>query len=406
MGGSQEVVGEPRAWPWWRLALVGLSAAGLALSVYLAWHHLAGGPVAGCGGTGGSCDQLLGGRWSTVGGVLPVSGLAAGVYLAMLVASFFVGPATPVADRRLAWGALLLLAGAAVGSGAWFVGVQTWVVGAFCPYCMAAHLTGALLAGVALWAAGRQAGPAVAGGQGRLIGRGMAAGLPLAGVMLAGVLAASQVLIRPLAVYQTGVARAVAGEPATAPRAAPRLGPADAPYVVTLLFDFKCPHCQRVHALLDAAVRRYNGKLAFALCPTPLNTQCNPHVQRDVEMFRDACELAKVGLAVWAADPAAYPAFDQWMFSFEAGDRWRPRTLEAATAKAVELVGQAKLDAARADPWVDEYLRASVKIYGDTFDGAGVIPKLIYGSTWVCPEPEGVDDLLSVLHDTLGVPAP
>ena len=70
-----------RSWPWWRRVLTGLSLLALALSAYLGWHFLMGGSVIGCGG-GSPCDSVLSSRWSAIGGVLPVSGLAAGAYLA------------------------------------------------------------------------------------------------------------------------------------------------------------------------------------------------------------------------------------------------------------------------------------------------------------------------------------
>src|SRR5438477_7207647 len=138
-----------RSWPWWRWLLTGLSALALSLSVYLSWHYLSGKTVIGCSG-GGSCDQVLASRWSSIGGVLPVSGLAAGTYLAISLASFFIGPATSAPDRRLAWGAMLILAGAAAGSAVWFAIVQKWIVGAYCPYCLATHAIGLLLGGVIL----------------------------------------------------------------------------------------------------------------------------------------------------------------------------------------------------------------------------------------------------------------
>ena len=144
-----------RFWPWWRWVLDGFERAGLALSADLSWHYLVGGSVIGCGG-GNACDQVLRSRWSAVGGVLPVSGLAAGAYLAMLVASLFLGPATEAPVRRLAWRAILVLVGAASGSAVWFIIVQKWVIGSFCPYCMAAHLTGLLLAALVIWQAPRQ----------------------------------------------------------------------------------------------------------------------------------------------------------------------------------------------------------------------------------------------------------
>jgi hypothetical protein len=138
-----------------------------------------------------------------------------------------------------------------------------------------------------------------------------------------------------------------------------------------------------------------------------LDSQCNAYVARDAEQFKDSCELVKIGLAVWLADREAFPALEHWMFSFESGDRWRPRSLDAARAKAVEMVGQAEFDAAWADPWVDRYLETSIRIYGQTIQsGHGGVPKLVLGSRWVIPEVYSADDLVSILQDSLGVPMP
>jgi uncharacterized membrane protein/thiol-disulfide isomerase/thioredoxin len=399
--------------------LTGLSALGLALSAYLGWHYLAGGSVIGCGG-GSPCDQVLGSRWSSVRGVLPVSGLAAGAYLAMLVASLCMGPATAAPVRRLAWRAMLVLVGAAAGSAVWFTIVQKWVIGAFCPYCMATHITGLLLAALVLWRAPRQfdddsneaapTNPAPAQDVSPTAPRRVIALLPaighaLAGLALAGILAACQIGYAPPAVYRGGESRE--NLPAIDRRAVPLVGSPDAPYVVNLLFDYKCPHCQQMHFMLGEAVRRYGGKLAFALCPAPLNSQCNPYIAQDVDEFKDSCQLAKTGLAVWVAKREAFPVFDNWMFSLESGDHWRPRSLDAARAKAVELVGQAKFDAAWTDPWVDRYLRTSVRIYGATIQGgSNAVPKLVFGPRWVIPEPNDADDLVLILHDSLALPGP
>lgn len=413
-------------WPWWRWVLIFLNMLALTLSVYLIWHYLVGGPVIGCGG-GSPCDRALNSRWSSVGGVLPVSGLASGVYLAMLVASLFIGPATEPPVRRLAWSAMLIFGGAATGGAVWFTIVQKWFIGAFCPYCMATHITGLLLGALVIWRAPMQfdgdstdvalTNPALApdGGiaaptaldatKAEVIGRFPTIGLALVGVALAGIMAASQAAFTPKAVYRGGESRE--NLPTIDPHVAPMIGSPDSAYVVNVLFDYKCPHCQQLHLMLDEAVRRYGGKLAFALCPTPLNTNCNPYIPRNVDEFADSCELAKVSLAVWVARREAFPAFGQWMFSFESGDRWKPRTLDAARAKAVELVGQAKLDTAWANPWIARYMQASIRIYGQTVqNGNTAVPKLVFGSRWVIPEPNDADDLILILHDSLAVPSP
>ena len=347
----------------------------------------------GCGG-GSGCEQVLNSRWSTIAGVAPVSGLAAGAYLAMLVASLSIGPATAAPVRRLAWGAMLVLTGAAAGGAVWFTILQKWVIGAFCPYCMAAHVTGLLLAALVISRAPRP-----------VIGPFPTICLPLVGLVLAGGLAACQVVIAPPPVYLAGQSQE--SPPDDDARAGPMVGSPDAPHVVTLLFDYTCPHCQRMHFMLNEVVRRYEGKLAFALRPAPLDRQCNPNVTRDVKEFKDACELVRIGLAVWAAQHEAFPTFENWMFSFESGDRWRPRELDAAKAKAIQLVGQAKFDAARADPWIDGYLQSSIQVYGRTIQsGHGAVPKLVFGSRWVIPQPYSVDDLAVILRDSLAVPEP
>ena len=209
----------------------------------------------------------------------------------------------------------------------------------------------------------------------------------------------------PPAVYRGGESQEHVS--ALDPHAVPLVGSPDAPYVVSLLFDYNCPHCQQIHLMLDEVVRRYHGKLAFALCPTPLNTKCNPYVAQNVAEFKDSCELAKVGLAVWAARREAFPEFDHWMFSFESGDRWHPRSLDAARAKAIELVGQANFDAAMAGSWITNYMQACIRIYGDTAqNGNTAVPKLVFGSRWVIPQPNDADDLAKILHDSLAVPSP
>ena len=102
--------------------------------------------------------------------------------------------------------------------------------------------------------------------------------LPLIGLALAAILAACQISVAPPAVYRGGESQEKL--PAIDSHSVPLVGSPDARYVVTVLFDYKCPHCQRMHFMLDEAIRRYGGKLAFALCPAPLNSKCNPYIPR------------------------------------------------------------------------------------------------------------------------------
>ena len=396
-------------WPWWRWVLAGLTTLALVLTVIMSWHYLAGGSIAGCGG-GSPCDKVLGSRWSEIGGMLPVSGLAMGVYLALLVAGFFTGPAAELPVRRMAWGTMLIMAGAVAGSAMWFTVVQKWIIGAFCPYCLAAHITGMLLAVLIIWRSvraadhgGRQDDHPASGK--RLFRPVQVTGLVLAGIFAAGLLAVTQVITAPAAVYSDGVSQENA--PEVDYHAVPMTGSPDAPFVVTLLFDYQCTHCQQLHFLLDEAVQLYGGRLAIMLCPAPLDPGCNSFIPPGRDEFRNSCELARISLAVWRAGREVFPEFENWMFTFETGDRWHPRSPEAARAKAVELVGRDKFDAALSDPWIETYLQTSIGIFGRTIqNGKGGIPKLIYGPRWVTPESFSPGDLVMILQKSLMVPEP
>ena len=97
--------------------------AALVLCIVMAVHSLSGGGLVGCG-AGSSCDSVLGGKWSTLMGIVPVSALAAGVYLAWLLAWASLMFSSDAEVKDLASRALLLLSGAILGAAVWFIGLQ------------------------------------------------------------------------------------------------------------------------------------------------------------------------------------------------------------------------------------------------------------------------------------------
>ncbi len=355
-----------------------------------------------------------------IAGVLPVSGLAVGAYLAALVAGLFIGPATQAPIRRLAWNAMLVLVGSIAGSAVWFTIVQKWILADFCPYCTTAHVLGLMFAALVIWRAKVEfrdspigtsppdsanvpgATPAISR---RIFVQLPAIGPVLIGLVLAGIMAGVQVGLAPTVVYHGGDSEAAL--PVIDYRAVPMIGSPEAHSVVLLLFDYQCTHCQQIRPMLDEAVRRSNGRLAFALLPTPLSNRCNPYVPQDIDEFKNSCKLTRISLAVWVAKREAFSAFDDWMFAYESGDRWRPRSLESATAKATGLVGKVKFDSARNDPWIETYLQTCIRTYGETIrNGNGGVPRLVFGSRWAIPEPNDADDLVIILEKSLGVPKP
>ncbi len=389
-------------WPVWLLILLILNILAIVLSIILSWLYFKEGALPGCG-TGSSCDQVLSSRWSSLAGIVPVSGLALGTYLAMFLASLTIRPSIEASVRNLSWQVILILAGAIMGSAIWFTFLQKWIIGSFCIYCMSAHVTGSLLSVLIIWRVVKERkAPKKEKLQIKPI---RIVGLILVGLITSGIVSAIQFNDTPTAINQENNQAEFHFN--IDYENAPMIGPPDADYKVILLFDYQCAHCQKIHFMLNLAVQQYNGKLAFILMPTPLENSCNQFISPQKTTFNNSCELTKIGLAVWKANPKVFSGFENWMFSFESGNTWKPKSIEAAKAKAAGLLGNEMLETALADSWISKYLQNGIQLFGQTLqNGRGAIPKMIYNETWIIPEPYNADDLVVILQKSLGIPKP
>lgn len=364
-----------------------VSVAAMVLCIVMSVHSLRGGTLVGCG-TGASCDDLMTGRWSKVFGIFPVSGLAAGVYLAMLFCLACLLFSKDGGIRETASLALRVLAGAILGSAVWFIGLQIFAEGEFCQYCMAAHGLGILASVLVLCGV-------PSGGK-----RGV--GAFCSGFSLVLLLAVIQLSSPSGIVYQAGVNE----EPLPLIDAPgnPLVGSPDAEYMVDLLFDYQCSHCRRIHGLLEDVVGLFGGRVAFVLCPCPLSPKCNPYVPRDETRFEGSCELARLALALYSIDSELFRIFDSWLFE-ESGDAgWYPREVGEAREYAASLAGDDRLADALASPAPDLAIARAAALFGRTSsDGHGGIPRFVTADRWLVPEVSDAASLAGMLSSELGI---
>jgi protein-disulfide isomerase len=179
----------------------------------------------------------------------------------------------------------------------------------------------------------------------------------------------------------------------------PVLGDPNAPAVMINLFDYTCPHCRRMHGLLLAAEEAHRGALAIADLPMPLDAKCNRLVSQTAPKHVNACQYARLGLAVWRADRSKMSRFNHWMF-----DPDIPPGLDSALGYAAELVGDAALERALNDSWVREQLAQDIAIYETTTQHFGntAMPQMIIGTQVVFGElAGGMQDLEPLLGQIL-----
>lgn len=122
---------------------------------------------------------------------------------------------------------------------------------------------------------------------------------------------------------------------------------------------------------LEALLQRYPGKIGVILMPTPLNRACNPYLPQGVHDHKDACELARLGLAAWRAQPESFKKAHEILFQ-------RPiHSPQSAKTELETLIPPAKLDAALKDPWIGQSLKAGLLDYQLLSSRNIKMPKLI-----------------------------
>ena len=363
-----------------------LCAACLALAGWMLFHSLTGVQMVGCG-AGSGCDSVMGSPWAYVLGGVPVSLPAAVAYVLLALCLVFLGGESSE-DRsldRLLWPMMLVLGGAILGAAIWFCFLQLFVLHAFCKYCTLLHLLGILLAGWIMFA-GRPFD--------RLRNRSWFA----VGLLAAALFAFVQSRTLPAAAYDTG--RTEVALPAFTDGEIPVLGPSDALDELTLLFDFQCNHCRRLHQILPDLLEKAGGQYRIRLCPVPLSSACNPYIPASgIDRFAGSCALTRNALAVWYARPDVYETY--WDYLLGGGDERASIAPADAEARARALLGDGFQEAIQ-DPRIDAYLRKAEELFGRTSNAEkSGVPRLIHGQNWLVPETDQADELLELIRLSL-----
>jgi uncharacterized membrane protein len=412
--------------------LLGIAILGAG---YLAWVAFRNGPLAGCG-SGSGCDKVLHSRWA-YWFHLPVSAPAALVYLCLLGFTFPAGKRSSFDDERGAWAGIIALSVVVVGAAFWFIGLQLFVIKAFCVFCLTVHLSGLAAALLCLMNIPLATEPATpmwsASADKRGVPPAALLSLYLVGLAAVALLVGGQWFItehRNMVKFMpTTTAGAQANhslqttatnQPAspnahlTAPRLLslynnrfnlrlgdlPMIGSPDATNVIVSLFDYTCPHCRDMHWILVETQHRFSNEVAIVSLPMPMCNKCNPLIPASFSSNPDACEFARLGLAVWRAKPEVHRQYDDWFFGADPN-------LSVADARkfAVQLVGEEKLTNALSDSWLNQQILTDCQIHFANWQATGrpSMPQLILGGAVSIGPLDSVEHLEALLSRYLGL---
>lgn len=369
-----------------RKTMVVLATIVLLLSVVLSIHSVSGHGLIGCS-QDTNCNIVLGSKWSFLFGIIPVSALAAGVYIAFLACISIYGRSHSEPDiQRFICRLLLILSGAVTGSALWFIWLQTFMIRAFCPYCMTVHILGVFISVITIiWCVGLKTGHTVAN--------------LFIGLAIAGALATVQFTTTPRTLAERGFTNEKLRYPD--PQEMPITGNPEAKHMITLLFDWQCSHCRRTHIMLSDAVNLLGDSIAVVCCPVSMSRECNPHISPGIDRFAGSCTFMQIGLALWRTDPNAYRKYEDWFFGTDLNQGWNPPTVEQATSMAEQLIGRERLKQEIESRWTENYTNTVNELFGRTSRGTtSAIPRLIYNGHILIPDadtPAHLAELISTM---------
>ena len=366
-----------------RKTMVVLTAIVLLLSVVLCIHSISGHGLIGCS-QGTSCNIVLGSRWSFLFGIIPVSALAAGAYLTLMACLILTDSKwTGTQEQEFLAHAVLVLSGAITGCAIWFIWLQSHMIRAFCPYCMTAHILGIVISVLSvIWCIRQKTRHIVLN--------------IIIGIIIAAAMAVVQFTTTPRTLAERGFVNEPLRYPD--PKEMPVIGNPDAKHKITLLFDWQCSHCRRMHIMLPDAVSQLGDSIAVVCCPVSMSRECNPHISPGIDRFAGSCTFMSIGLALWRNDPDAYREYQEWFFGTDLNQGWNPPTVEQATAMAEQLIGKDRLDEAMQSRWMENYIRTVNELFGRTSRGTtSAIPRLIYDGKIMIPESDNPSALASLI---------
>jgi len=396
---------------WFAAACLLVASVGAA---YLATISILGGAIAGCG-PGSGCNQVLSSRWAYWIG-LPVSVPAFVTYLTLLGLVIHLTRAPMGQSGRRAWMAVIGFSALILAAALWFVLLQMFVVKAWCKFCLATHLSAAAAAAVLIIQSLSMTGHFRANS----IGESFCFRNWLAAVFLAvpalALLVAGQTLVRKK-LFAVNVFSGLTNSGSNLVRLHGRkfkLDPAELPSLESVpatnhlvsLFDYTCNHCRALHPLLQGALQKYRGQLGILALPVPLDAECNPTILLTAPPNKNACEYARLSLAVWHIRHGAFAEFDDWLFASP-----KPPPLVDAHLKAEELVGRETLAQALKSQWVERQIQQDVSLYQANARAVGDarLPQLNIGDAIAHGAIESQDDLFRLIEQHLHIfstPAP
>ncbi len=184
----------------------------------------------------------------------------------------------------------------------------------------------------------------------------------------------------------------------------PLIGSHEAPHIAIEMVSYDCPHCRKMHEIVEQALARYGNQVAVLIMPVPLDKDCNKLITDPTLKHPGACGTAKLVIALAKLQPSRFSEFHNFLMS--GGDK--PPGIEKVIPKAYGMASSDRLRELMYSPEVAKQLDSYVELFGQlqrssknssTFG----LPVQILGDHVTSGEVKKPEDVFKAWEENLGV---
>jgi uncharacterized membrane protein len=175
----------------------------------------------------------------------------------------------------------------------------------------------------------------------------------------------------------------------------PIIGSPDAPHIVVEIVSYDCPHCRKMHATMQQALKRYGDQVALLVMPIPYEQDCNKLITDPAASHRGACGTAKRAVAIARIDRSEFAKFHDFLMT---GKDNPP--VDKVIPKANGLVDRDRLRDLIRGPDVNKQIQGYIELFGKLKKG---LPIQILGDHTISGSVEKPEDVFKAWEEHLGV---
>jgi protein-disulfide isomerase len=185
----------------------------------------------------------------------------------------------------------------------------------------------------------------------------------------------------------------------------PVIGDPEAPHIIVEMVSYDCPHCRKMHRIVQKGLRRYGNQLAVLIMTVPLEWKCNRLITDPKASHPGACTTSRMAVAVANLNPAAFAKFHDWLMA----DEEKPPAQAKIVAKAFEMVDREQLrelsQGGTLNEQISKYidLVATLQTMKSSGKKVGGLPIQILGDEVMSGMAESADDVYRAWEQNLGI---